>query len=79
MPRYAFQCRSCGATFEEKRPFSQSSAPAACPDCLSTDTAKLLHAINVVGLQRAGDSIPLPMNNGGGGGCGCGGGGCGCH
>jgi len=33
MPIYEFRCTKCGQIFEEKRSFSESSAPATCLGC----------------------------------------------
>ncbi len=32
MPLYEFRCRTCDTTFELRRPMSEASAPATCPD-----------------------------------------------
>ncbi|GGS52979.1 hypothetical protein GCM10010171_55200 [Actinokineospora fastidiosa] len=66
VPTYEFRCRECGATFDVKRPMSESAAPASCPDG-HDDTVKLL---TMAGLS-GGAAAPAP-----GGGC-CGGGCCG--
>jgi len=68
MPTYEFRCRSCGATFTESRPMSDSSLPATCPGG-HEDTVRLL---DVAGIARSG---PAPATAGGGccgGACGCG-------
>ncbi|MFF4652021.1 zinc ribbon domain-containing protein [Streptomyces sp. NPDC001380] len=72
MPRYDFRCRSCGATFELRRPMSQSGAPAVCPEG-HEDTVKLLSTVAVTGTASGGAAA---APSGGGGGC-CGGGCCG--
>ncbi|MET9480567.1 zinc ribbon domain-containing protein [Streptomyces sp. NPDC006638] len=72
MPRYEYRCRSCGTTFELRRPMSQSAAPAMCP-AGHEDTVKLLSTVAVGGAAKGGDA-PAP-SAGGGGGC-CGGGCC---
>ncbi|MFJ4896689.1 MULTISPECIES: zinc ribbon domain-containing protein [unclassified Streptomyces] len=74
MPRYEYRCRSCGHTFELRRPMAQSSAPASCP-AGHEDTVKLLSTVAVGGSAG---SAPAPSggDSGGGGGC-CGGGCCG--
>lgn len=33
MPRYDFQCKTCGETFEETRSFTTATDPAVCPAC----------------------------------------------
>ena len=41
MPIYEFSCTSCGAEFEMKRSFSDSSMPV-CPKCQSSHVQRLL-------------------------------------
>ena len=36
MPIYEYWCEKCGKEFEQMRPMSQSSEPAACPTCGSS-------------------------------------------
>ncbi|MFI1091079.1 zinc ribbon domain-containing protein [Streptomyces sp. NPDC020917] len=72
MPRYEYRCRTCGATFELRRPMSQANAPTPCPKG-HDDTVKLLSTVSVGGAASA--SAPAPAAGGGGGGC-CGGGCC---
>ncbi|HSR86097.1 MAG TPA: zinc ribbon domain-containing protein [Streptosporangiaceae bacterium] len=70
MPRYEYRCRACGDTFEQTRPMSESSAPAACPQG-HDDSVKLLSTVAVGGRASAGGA---PAGGGGccGGACGCG-------
>ena len=35
MPIYEYRCSSCEQTFEQRRPMSQATDPAACPTCMS--------------------------------------------
>ncbi|MFC4036569.1 zinc ribbon domain-containing protein [Streptomyces polygonati] len=81
MPRYEYRCKSCGATFEMRRPMSQANA--AAPPCPKghDDTVKLLSTVSVgisssssASGSAAVSSAPAPAS-GGGGGC-CGGGCC---
>ncbi|MYS23548.1 MULTISPECIES: FmdB family zinc ribbon protein [unclassified Streptomyces] len=77
MPRYEYRCKSCGATFEMRRPMSQANA--AAPPCPQghDDTVKLLSTVSVgasSSSSSAASSAPAPAS-GGGGGC-CGGGCC---
>ncbi|WP_055590253.1 FmdB family zinc ribbon protein [Peterkaempfera griseoplana] len=74
MPRYDFRCRSCGATFELRRPMSQANAPALCPQG-HEDTVKLLSTVAVTGTASGGGAAASAPASGGGG-C-CGGGCCG--
>ena len=73
MPSYEFRCRTCGATFTESRPMSESSAPAACPDG-HEDTVRLLGVAGVMRSPGRGAPIAAPTSGGGccGGSCGCG-------
>ncbi|MGW2371986.1 MULTISPECIES: FmdB family zinc ribbon protein [Kitasatospora] len=71
MPRYDFRCRSCGATFELRRPMAQANDPAVCPQG-HQDTVKLLSTVAVTGASSGGAPQQAPS----GGGC-CGGGCCG--
>lgn len=73
MPRYEYRCRSCGATFELRRPMSQANAPAPCP-AGHDDVVKLLSTVAVTGSAAA---QARPASSGGGGGGCCGGGCCG--
>jgi putative FmdB family regulatory protein len=71
VPTYEYRCKDCTTTFEVRRPMSESSAPAPCPDG-HDNTVKLL---SMVSLGSGGDGASM---GGGGGGGGCCGGGCGC-
>jgi putative FmdB family regulatory protein len=77
MPRYEYRCKTCGSTFELRRPMSQSSAPTVCPQG-HDDTVKLLSTVAVgSSSSSASSAAPSPAPAGGsGGGC-CGGGCCG--
>ncbi|WP_309113935.1 zinc ribbon domain-containing protein [Saccharothrix sp.] len=68
MPTYEFRCKACGATFDVKRPMTEASTPAPCPQG-HDDTVKLLSMAGLSG--KATQSAPQA----GGGGC-CGGGCC---
>ncbi len=70
MPMFEFNCRKCGADFEELVATSGELAP--CPECGSRRVAKRISSFAVAGEAR---------QAGGGGGCGgCSGGSCShCH
>ncbi|HEV8560369.1 MAG TPA: zinc ribbon domain-containing protein [Actinophytocola sp.] len=72
MPTYEFRCRACGSTFDVKRPMSEASAPANCPQD-HDDTVKLLSMV-ALGGRSSGGGAPAPSGGGGccGGACGCG-------
>jgi putative FmdB family regulatory protein len=71
MPTYEFRCRTCGDTFTQSRPMTDSSAPAACPNG-HDDTRRLLA---VAGVSRSREGASTAPSTGGGGCCG---GSCGC-
>ena len=74
MPLYEFRCRTCDDTFEVRRPMSQASDPAMCPQG-HDDAVRLLSGFASVGGGN-GAAAPAPAARpAGGGGCG---GGCGC-
>jgi putative FmdB family regulatory protein len=75
VPLYDFRCRTCGETFEVRRPMAEADAPAACPGG-HADTVKLLPLVAVGGRAGSGPA-PAPADGGFGGG-GCCGGACGC-
>jgi putative FmdB family regulatory protein len=77
MPTYEFRCRECDTVFQERRPMSESSAPAICPDG-HPDAVKLLSMFaSTLGPQRSsvsGADMAAAMSApraGCGGGCAC--------
>jgi putative FmdB family regulatory protein len=74
VPRYEYRCRACGETFEQSRPMSQASDPAACPQG-HDDTVKLLSTVAVGGRASSAQygAGGRPAAGGGccGGACGC--------
>jgi putative FmdB family regulatory protein len=75
MPVYEYRCRTCDATFEARRPMSESSAPATCPDG-HEGAVRLLSVFAAVGASPS----PAPAATGASAtaGRGCGGH-CACH
>ena len=74
MPLYDFRCRTCGDTFEVRRPMVDAAAPAVCP-AGHADTVKLMSLVAVGGKADEGTAaMPGPGAGGGccGGACGCG-------
>ncbi|CAB4365232.1 MAG: zinc ribbon domain-containing protein [Actinobacteria bacterium] len=73
MPLYEFRCRTCDDTFEVRRPMSEASEPATCPQ--GHDSAvRLLSVFASVGASGgAPSSAPAPRPSGGGcgGACAC--------
>ena len=63
VPTYEFRCRACGDSFDVKRPMSEASAPANCPQG-HDDTVKLLSMVSLGGRSASG-----PAPSAGGGGC----------
>ncbi len=74
MPLYEFRCRTCDTTFDVRRPMSEASAPATCPDG-HDGAVRLLSVFATAGASAAGSPSLLPARPSGGGCCG---GGCGC-
>jgi putative FmdB family regulatory protein len=77
VPLYEYRCRVCDETFEARRPMSQSSDPAECPNG-HVDSRRVLSVFQSVGVGASSNGAPspgpsVPM---GGGGCGTS---CGCH
>jgi putative FmdB family regulatory protein len=76
VPLYEYRCRVCDETFEARRPMSQSSDPAECPNG-HVDSRRVLSVFQSVGVGASGGSpSPGPSVPMGGGGCGAS---CGCH
>ena len=74
MPTYEYLCRDCGEHFDLRRPMSEASAAANCPQG-HADTVKLLSTVALAGRGGAG-AAPVAGPSGGGccgGSCGCGG------
>ncbi len=70
MPLYDFRCRTCDETFEVRRPMSESSDPAVCPQG-HDDTVRLLASFaSVGGAAEALRSAPGPKMRHSGGCCG---------
>jgi putative FmdB family regulatory protein len=74
MPLYEFRCRTCDTTFELRRPMSEASDPASCPDG-HEDAVRLLSVFATAGASTGASPTSLPARPSGGGCCG---GGCGC-
>ncbi|MBP7929852.1 MAG: zinc ribbon domain-containing protein [Acidimicrobiia bacterium] len=75
MPLYEFRCRTCGATFEERRTMSEANAVAVCPDG-HEDCVRLLSVFSSTGGASAPTPAPArsrarPSGGGCGSGCGC--------
>jgi putative FmdB family regulatory protein len=79
MPTYEFRCRTCDSVFEERRPMSEASVPAVCPDG-HANTVKLLSAFASMGPKATSSvssaDVAAAMSAPRAGGCG---GGCACH
>jgi putative FmdB family regulatory protein len=74
MATYEYRCPTCDARFELRRPMSDSSEPATCPDG-HIGAVRLLSVFASVSNGAPGLSSP-PAFGGGGGPCGPA---CGCH
>lgn len=64
MPIYEYQCIACSRCFEKL--VSGPDPVAACPDCSSTDTRKLLSAF---GMGKGSGASSSPSSGSGCGGC----------
>ena len=67
MPLYEFKCRECDDTFEVRRPMSEASSPATCPQG-HDGAVRLLSVFASVGASGA--AAPVPASRPSGGGCG---------
>jgi len=52
MPLYEFRCANCGATFEKRLSFSESSTQPECPHCRSLDTHKKISSFAAHGTSK---------------------------
>ncbi len=64
MPVYEFRCRTCDATFDERRPMADADEPAACP-LGHGNAVRLLPVFATTGLASQ------PASGGCGGNCAC--------
>jgi putative FmdB family regulatory protein len=67
MPLYEFKCRECDDTFEVRRPMSEASDPATCPQGHG-GAVRLLSVFASVGAS--GTAAPAAPARATGGGCG---------
>jgi len=72
MPLYEYRCRTCDETFERRRPMSEASEPAECPQG-HVDSMRLLSVFASVGGSSAAPAPSAPAARGGvcGSSCGC--------
>jgi putative FmdB family regulatory protein len=72
MPLYEFRCRTCDDTFEVRRPMSEASDPATCPQG-HPGAVRLLSVFASTGAATGSPSTaPAPRAGGGcGGACAC--------
>lgn len=61
MPIYDIQCRRCGQTGEVI--VTTRQAPLVCPECGSSDTAKMMSATSAL-TGRTGTHMPGPADTG---------------
>ena len=66
---YEYRCRTCDTVFDARRPMSESSDPATCPDG-HDGAVRLLSVFAAVGASTSGGRAAAPMPSGGG--CGAG-------
>ena len=72
---YEYRCQTCDTQFELRRPMSESSSTATCPDG-HPDAVRLLSVFASVSGGPVTGGAPAPRPSMGMGGCG---GGCMCH
>lgn len=72
MPLYEYRCRTCDEAFERRRPMSEASEPAECPQG-HVDSVRLLSVFASVGGSSAAPAPAAPAARGGvcGSSCGC--------
>jgi len=72
VPLYEFRCRTCDDTFEVRRPMSEASDPATCPQG-HDGAVRMLSVFASVGASggSAPAAAPRPSGGGCGGGCAC--------
>lgn len=72
MPLYEFRCRTCDDTFDVRRPMSEASEPATCPQG-HPGAVRLLSVFASTGASSGAPSpAPAPRAGGGcGGACAC--------
>lgn len=72
MPLYEFRCRTCDDTFDVRRPMSEASEPATCPQG-HPGAVRLLSVFASTGASGGAPSpAPAPRAGGGcGGACAC--------
>ncbi|MBN1811787.1 MAG: zinc ribbon domain-containing protein [Anaerolineae bacterium] len=56
MPIYEYQCADCGAKFGKLRPMSQADSPAACLQCGSGRTSRVLSLFSAMSKGSNGHS-----------------------
>ena len=72
MPLYEFRCRTCDDTFEVRRPMSESSEPATCPQGHERAVRLLSVFANLGASVASGAPSAAPKPAGGcGGACAC--------
>jgi len=70
MPIYEYKCPSCGDIFEQMRPMSQATNPAACPRCKTESPrtiSRLARAASGGGDGGGADDLGLGGSDFGGG------------
>lgn len=75
MPIYEYRCAGCQTKFELLRSFSRAGEPAACPNCHSENSRRLISAFACFSKSEGGATTAVGGSSCGGscGGCsGCG-------
>lgn len=66
MPRYDYQCRVCGQTFEVRATISQKEAglEPECPECHSKTTIQAFRSMTFIRSSNSPGAAPMPMGCG---------------
>lgn len=70
MPIYEYMCAGCQTKFELLRSFSRADEPAACPQCQSQDSRRLISAFASFSKGEGGVTTAIGGSSCGRGSCG---------
>jgi putative FmdB family regulatory protein len=69
MPIYEYRCQACGASFEQRRPASESASTAVCPE--GHPGARRRLSVFATASRSAPAATSAPAGGGCGAGCAC--------
>jgi putative FmdB family regulatory protein len=58
MPAYNYSCKTCGSSFEIRKPMSQIDSETFCPDCGSSQTYRQISNVTVFSFS---DGVRRPL------------------